>query len=165
MGIKAVELIEKAGLNREELVKKLNSLYCDEWLSYIQYWTGAQVSSGALNAVLNKELLEHAGEELEHAEKLAKRILELGGTPVIEPKDWYRYSKCGYLAPSNPKTQELLKQNLTSERCAIQAYADLIEYVKDKDLVTCKLAIDIMKDEIEHEQELENIKADMECAC
>jgi len=34
-----------------------------------------------------QELEQHAREELEHAEKLATRIIQLGGTPLIKPED------------------------------------------------------------------------------
>lgn len=164
MGIKAIALVEKAGLNTGELLEKLNKLYCDEWFSYIQYWTGAKVSTGAFNAELTAEMKEHAEEEFKHAEMLAKRIIELEGVPVLEPKDWYHFTNCGYLAPTNPRTQELLKQNLASERCAIQAYDELIQYVKGKDPVTYSIAVSILAEEIDHEQDLQNIQSDMDNA-
>ena len=106
---------------------------------------------------------EHAKEELEHAEKLAKRIIQLGGTPIIEPKDWYKYSTCGYLTPSDPRVEVLLAQNIAGERCAINVYNELIKLVKDKDLITYKMLVSILEDEIEHEQDLEDLANDFSC--
>ena len=81
MGMKARQLVEEAGLNADELIAMLNSAYCDEWLSHYQYWIGAQLVVGLPREALQAELTEHANEELDHATRLAKRIIELGGTP------------------------------------------------------------------------------------
>ena len=156
MGTKAQELVTRAGLDVQALLKELNSAYCDEWLAYYQYWIGAKIIAGKMAHVLGEELAEHAGEELAHAEKLAKRIVELGGTPAISPDQWLKESTCGYLAPQNPDGQILLEQNIQSERCAIEVYARLLDMVKGKDLVTEHLIREILEDELEHEQDLED---------
>lgn len=158
MGHKAQELVSRAGLDIEALLKELNSAYCDEWLSYYQYWIGARIAQGKLAHVLVSELQEHAGEELEHAEKLAKRIVELGGTPAIAPDQWLKESTCGYLTPTDPDATALLKQNLKGERCAIEVYAKILKQVFGKDLVTTHLIREILEDELEHEQDLEDLQ-------
>lgn len=157
MGQKAKELVTRSGLDVNLLISELNKAYCDEWLSYYQYWLGARIAQGKLAHVLVGELQEHAAEELAHAEKLAKRIVELGGTPAISPELWMKESSCGYLAPTDPDATALLKQNLQAERCAIEVYAKLLEMVKDKDLVTKYLIREILEEELEHEQDLEDI--------
>ncbi len=157
MGVKAQELVTRAGLDLSALLKELNSAYCDEWLAYYQYWIGAKVAEGKMFKVIAAELAEHAGEELEHAEKLAKRILELGGTPAISPDLWLKESTCGYLAPKNPDAINLLKQNIQGERCAIEVYQKLLEMVAGKDPVTEHLVREILEDELEHEQDLEDL--------
>lgn len=157
MGMKAKELVTRAGLNVDALIKELNSAYCDEWLAYYQYWIGAKVAEGKMFHLIAQELAEHAGEELEHAEKLAKRIIELGGTPAISPDLWLKDSACGFLAPKDPNALVLLKQNIQGERCAIEVYQKLLEMVAGKDLVTEHLVREILEDELEHEQDLEDL--------
>lgn len=161
MGKLAIELVSKKSINVEELIEKLNKAYCDEWLAYIQYWTGAQIAEGIASGVVAGELKEHAAEELGHAAKLAKRIFQLGGTIIADPKEWYKHSTCGYEIPSNPKVEALLTQNIKGERCAIAVYNSIAEYVKDKDPVTYNLVLEILADEIEHEQDLEDIDRDL----
>ncbi len=161
MGMKAQELVKRAGIDLHALVSELNKAYCDEWLAYYQYWIGARVAEGKMAHVLAAELAEHAGEELEHAEKLAKRIVELGGTPAISPDLWLKESTCGYLAPTDPKALTLLTQNIQGERCAIEVYQKLLEMVQGKDAVTEHLVREILEDELEHEQDLE----DLQCCC
>ncbi len=161
MGKEAINIVSKSGVRVHILIDELNKIYCDEWLAYVQYVEGAQVASGMPRASLVKEMEEHAAEELEHVKKIAKRIIELGGTPVIEPKMWYKYSACGYDAPKDPDARVILEQNLRSERCAINAYNRLIGLLAGRDLVTQKILVKILEEEIEHEQDLEDIEADV----
>ena len=157
MGMIGRQIVRDAGLDVKELINLLNKAYSDEWLAYYQYWVGAQVACGTMSTELIPELEEHANEELEHAKKLAKRIIELGGTPVLSPEEWYQKSTCGYLTPKDGDAAVLLKQNVQSERCAIEVYNKLLFLVKDKDLITTHLIRQILEDEIEHEQDLEDL--------
>jgi bacterioferritin len=171
MGMKGREIVERAGLDVEELIRLLNKAYSDEWLAYYQYWVGAQIASGPLATAVIPELEEHAQEELDHAKKLAKRILELGGTPILSPEGWYEETTCGYLVPENPDAAKLLKQNLQGERCAIEVYNKLLNFVKGKDMITGNLIRKILEEEVEHEQDLENLSNDFlgesstSCSC
>ena len=161
MGQESLNIVIKSGVRIKILLEELNKAYCDEWLAYIQYMEGAQVARGIPRVNLVEEMEEHAAEELKHAQILAKRIIELGGTPIIEPKMWYKYSTCGYTAPSDPDSIVLLEQNLRSERCAINIYNKLIKRLDGRDPVTHKILVKILKDEIEHEQDLEDIQEDV----
>ncbi len=162
MGMTGRKIVECAGLDVNEVVRLLNQAFSDEWLAYYQYWAGAQIVSGLMAPVLRPELEEHAKEELDHAQKLAKRIIELGGTPVLSPAEWYEQSTCGYLEPKNHEASNVLKQNLQGERCAIEVYNKLLKYVFGKDLITSHIVRQILQEEIEHEQELEDLATDYE---
>lgn len=161
MGTKARELVTQAGLNIDELLCMLNKAYCDEWLSYYQYWIGAKLVMGIPRELTQEELEEHAKEELDHANRLAERIIQLGGTPEINPSEWLANSNCGYLAPSNPSVDALLEQNLQAERCAIAVYQKILDYVRGKDMVTGHLIRHILQEELEHEHDLQSICEDI----
>ena len=161
MGKLAVNIVSKSGVRVPLLIEELNKAYCDEWFAYIQYMEGAQVAKGMPRPNLLPELEEHAAEELDHAKKLAKRIIELGGTPVIDPKMWYKYSTCGYAAPKDNDAKAILEQNLRSERCAIAVYDRLIKMLDGRDPVTHRLLVKILEEELEHEQDLEDIEDDV----
>jgi bacterioferritin len=158
MGTKGREIV---GMDVNKLIELLNKAYADEWLAYYQYWVGAKVVVGPLRGVVEAELVEHANEELEHAEKLAERIIQLGGTPILKPEDWYEMTNCGYDAPEDNSTENVLQQNIKGEQCAIAVYQKLLETVKDNDPVTYNMVLDILEDEIEHEEDLEAIVEDM----
>lgn len=162
MGLIGRKIVADAGLDLDKLLAMLNKAYSDEWLAYYQYWVGAQVACGAAAPTLISELEEHANEELEHAKKLARRIIELGGTPVLSPEDWYKQSTCGYMAPNQPDAAVLLKQNVQGERCAIEVYNHLLNYIQGKDLLTAHILRQILEDEVEHEQDLEDLAKDFQ---
>lgn len=159
MGTKGREIV---GVDVEKLIELLNRAYTDEWLAYYQYWIGAKVAEGMMRGPVSAELEEHVQDELKHAGMLAERIIQLGGTPLLKPEDWYKYTNCGYDAPEDPDVKRLLEQNIKGEQCAIEVYKKIAEFVKDKDPITYNLAIEILSDEIEHEEDLEAIQKDMQ---
>lgn len=85
MGTKGRAIVK---MDVKEVVKLLNKALADEWLAVYQYWAGSKVAVGRMRGIIAKELEEHANEELEHANKLTERIIQLGGTPILHPKEW-----------------------------------------------------------------------------
>ncbi|MBD3363560.1 ferritin [Candidatus Dojkabacteria bacterium] len=158
MGTKGAELVN---LDLDKLFEKLNKALADEWLAYYQYWVGAKVAEGRMRGFVAEELNEHAQEELEHANMLVERITQLGGTPILNPSEWMDKTNCGYEEPSDFNTKKLLQQNIKGEQCAIKVYKELLEFVRGKDDITFRMLLEILEDEVEHEDELENILADM----
>ena len=108
------------------------------------------------------ELLQHATDELRHAGMIAGRIIQLGGTPVTEPKKWYDVTSCGYDAPDDPFVETILDQNIKGERCAIGFYKKLLEATQGKDPVTYNIVLQILQDEVEHEEDLQALSEDLE---
>ena len=159
MGTKGREIV---GLNVDDLIDMLNKALADEWLAYYQYWVGAKVAQGPARGIVAGELMEHAGEELQHADMLTERILQLGGTPLLTPEDWYKVTNCGYEAPADPYVEVLLDQNIKGEQCAIEVYQKLLDFTKDADPITYNLALEILTDEVEHEEDLQAILEDMQ---
>jgi bacterioferritin len=145
----------------DKLLEVLNEAFAEEWLAYYQYWIGAQVIKGPERVNIQKELLEHASEELEHAGKVAARIIQLGGTPLLDPAEWAKKAKCKYAAPKDPCVYTLLSQNIAGERCAIDRYQKLCEMTRGKDIETFHMSRSILSDELEHEQDLEDFANDI----
>ncbi len=141
----------------EKILELLNKALADEWLAYYQYWIGAKVVKGELKEKVIEELEEHAGDELRHAGMLVDRILELGGTPILKPEDWYKMTNCGYDTPENPDVKPILEQNIKGEQCAIRVYKNLIESTQNEDQKTYGIAKEILADEKEHEEDLKSL--------
>ena len=146
----------------QKIIDTLNQAYAEEWLAYYQYWIGAKVAAGPMRPEITEEFEEHAKEELKHADWLADRIIQLGGTPVLSPEEWSKVAKCRYEAPSDSCVYKILQQNLTAERCAVSHYQQLCELCHGIDYVTFRLAEKILAEEVEHEQEIEDFMHDME---
>ncbi len=159
MGTRGREIV---GMDVNELLRILNQAYASEWLAYYQYWLGAKVIKGPMKDAVAAELNLHATEELNHATLLVARIVQLGGAPVSDPKKWFDLSPCAYDAPDDPYVAVLLDQNIAGERCAISTYKSLMDTTKDKDMVTYNLALTILEQEVEHEEDLQSLKEDLD---
>ncbi len=158
MGTRGREII---GLDVEYLIKLLNQAYGSEWLAYYQYWLGAKVIKGPMKDAVAGELNLHATEELNHAVLVSNRIIQLGGTPVLSPREWEAVSPCKYDAPADPYVAVILDQNIAGEQCAISFYKSIMDATKDKDMVTYNMALTILEQEVEHEEDLQSLREDL----
>jgi bacterioferritin len=159
MGTKGRMIVD---MDVDELIRLLNKALSDEWLAYYQYWVGSKIVKGPTKDAVIAELVQHATEELAHADMIALRILQLGGKPVLEPKEWYILTNCGYDVPADPFVRKILEQNIKGERCAIETYNKLMAIVKDKDPITYNMVLTIMSQEVEHEEDLQSLLEDLE---
>src|SRR5574344_1782033 len=149
------EAIKIASVDVGKLLGMLNAALSEEWLAYYQYWIGARLMEGPMRSEVEPELLLHATEELNHAVLVAERIMQLGGTPVLNPIDWASYARCAYEAPTDPYIEVILEQNLRGERCAIDRYQEIADFTNGKDHATYQMAVQILNDEREHEHDIE----------
>ena len=159
MGTKGREIV---GGDVEKVLMLLNKAFADEWLAYYQYWLGAKVAKGPMKEAVIAELIQHATDELRHADMVAERIVQLGGTPVTTPEGWYKETNCGYDAPDDPHVAALLTQNIKGEQCAIGVYNAMLAETREADPVTYNMALQILADEIEHEEDLQALQEDLE---
>lgn len=159
MGTKGIAIVD---MDVKQLIGVLNKAFCDEWLAYYQYWIGAKVVKGPMKEAVIAELTQHAADELRHADMLAMRIIQLGGTPITKPSEWHEHSNCGYDAPDIPFVKDVLDQNIKGEQCAITTYKNLINITSSKDPVTYNIVLQILQDEVEHEEDLQAEMEDLE---
>jgi bacterioferritin len=155
---KGMEIVE---IDITEVITLLNKALADEWLAYYQYWIGSKVVQGKMSDRVQKELEEHAEEELKHANMLVERIVQLNGTPLLTPEEWNKQTTCGYTAPKDFSTTEILKQNIQGEQCAIEVYNKILKLTKDKDVITYHMVLEILTEEVEHENDLITILEDI----
>jgi bacterioferritin len=153
MGKQGINILK---LDVKKLLKMLNAALSEEWLAYYQYWIGARLMEGPMRSEIEPELLVHADQELGHAVLVVGRIIQLGGTPVLNPADWPKLSRCDYDAPTDPYVEVILEQNLKGERCAIQRYKEIADFTGGADHTTHQMATTILNEELEHEQDIED---------
>ena len=159
MGKRAIEI---AGGDVTKIITLLEKAYADEWLAYYQYWVGAKVVKGPMKEGVIAELNQHAMDEQRHATMVADRLLQLGGSPLTHPSQWMEYTNCGYDEPKEPFVKTIIDQNIKGEQCAISVYRALMEATKEVDIVTYNMALQIMSDEVEHEEDLQALAEDFD---
>ena len=163
MAKNVIKNLEGLGINIPDLIKMLNSAYADELLAWAQYNAPIGSCVGKERVDIEAEFKKHAEEELKHAEMLKERIIQLGGIPLQSPEEWYAHTNCGYTKPTDYNTKILVTQNLEAERKAEDVYLAIMKACKEvDDMVTYKIARNILIDEEEHEQDLEDFLNDME---
>lgn len=155
-------LILQKRIDLPELLSQLNSALSEEWLAFYQYWIGSLIAEGAMRSDVQREFEAHAMEEFGHARKLADRIIQLEGIPVLDPVQWSVLARCKYSVPLNSDVINLLKQNIAAERCAVVRYEEIASFCNNVDYTTCDIAKRIMAEEEEHEQDLQDLLRDIE---
>ena len=149
-------IVEYGAQGGYELVDKLTAR------GAFLYGDAADRFAQSMKDAVAAELLQHATEELAHADLVANRIIQLGGKPLTEPKLWYEWSGCGYLPPDDEYVKKILEQNIHGEQCAISTYDKLLKTVEGKDIVTYNLVTTILEQEVEHEEDLQSLLEDLE---
>src|SRR5205085_4673057 len=96
-------------IDRKGLIKLLNEDLSREYQAIIAYVNYSQVLKGAQYMQIAKELEKHAGEELEHALKIAKQVDYLGGMPSVTPVE----------VKTSDKAEDMLRFDLENERVTI----------------------------------------------
>jgi bacterioferritin len=129
------------------LIALLNEDLALEYAAAIQY-TQHAASLDGLYFAFTQELRDHADEELKHARALNEHITYLGGIPSAKVGDVFTFSD----------NVDMLKQDLESEKTAIQRYEERIGQAREaKDFCTESVLLGILKDEVSHATDLEAI--------
>lgn len=163
MAQNVIKNLQEKGIDVQATIQMLNKAYADEYLAWFQYTAPIGSCVGKERVNIEAEFKKHAEEELKHAEMLKERIIQLGGIPLQSPEEWYAHTNCGYIKPTDYNTKVLVTQNLESERKAEDVYLAIMKACKEAgDMVTYKIARNILVDEEEHEQDLEDFLNDME---
>jgi ferritin-like protein len=149
----AREMVEKAGVNLDQLIELLVKNAAAELTTYY-YYTILRVNLIGLEGEGVKEIAEVARvEDRNHFEALVPRIYELGGQLPGNMKDFHDISACP--PASLPKDPTDIKAMLTvlveAERCAVRGYTQICNLTAGKDHRTYDLSLAILNEEIEHE--------------
>lgn len=137
---------------RADVVKLLNDSLATELVCVLRYKRHHFTAVGLASPKIADEFLVHANEESAHADRLAQRIVQLGGKPDFSPDSLTERSHAAYDDSTDLKA--MIRANLIAERVAIEAYSQIIGLIGDKDSTTRRLLEDILSDEQQHAEEL-----------
>ncbi|MBL8277328.1 MAG: ferritin-like domain-containing protein [Pelomonas sp.] len=139
---------------RDDVVALLNGALATELVCVLRYRRHHFMADGLESPSIAEEFMVHANAELGHADRLAQRIVQLGGDPDFNPAGLLDRSHADYDEVDDLKS--MIRANLIAERVAVETYRQMIALIGDKDSTTRRLLEDILADEEEHADELKD---------
>lgn len=137
---------------REDIIQLLNDALATEWVCVLRYKRHYFTASGLESPAIADEFLVHANEEQAHADRIATRIVQLGGQPNFDPDTLTKRSHAEYNEQLD--LHAMIRANLVAERVAIEAYTQMVDLIGDKDHTTRRMIEQILEQEQEHADEL-----------
>jgi bacterioferritin len=139
---------------RDDIVKLLNDALATELVCVLRYKRHYFTAVGVASPKIAEEFLVHANEESAHGDKVAERIVQLGGEPDFNPRSLLDRSHASY--DESKDLQAMVRANLVAERIAIETYRQMIVLIGDKDPTTRRMLEEILAQEEEHADELKD---------
>jgi bacterioferritin len=146
---------ESYGADREKVLEILNDALATEIVCVLRYRHDYFMARGIDSKAAADEFLEHATQELGHADRIAERIVQLGGEPKMDPSQLASRSHSEYR--TGRTVQEAIRENLVAERIAIDSYREMVQYLGDSDPTTRRLMEEILAVEEEHADDLADL--------
>jgi bacterioferritin len=143
-----------AGPWTSDIIKLLNGALATELVCVLRYKRHHFTADGLASPKIAEEFMVHANEEAEHADRIAERIVQLGGEPDFCPDSLSARSHADY--DDSKDLKSMIRANLIAERVAIESYSQIITLIGDKDSTTRRLLEDILSVEQEHAEELKD---------
>lgn len=138
--------------DRETVLKLLNDALATEIVCVLRYKRHYYMADGLMSTAAAEEFAEHAAEEQEHADRIAERIVQLGGEPNFAPHSLAGRSHSEYIEGEN--LSDMIKENLVAERIAIETYTEMVRFLGDADPTTRRMMEDILASEEEHADDM-----------
>lgn len=139
-------------MSEAHMIEALNQMLSQEHACAIRYATHAAQVTGPYAETIAARLKEISGDELRHAEVLRDRIIALGGTLTMKVREE------DLIAATS--LAEILQVNIAEENAAIRSYREILESVSASNAILYQAIQDILRDEQEHLEELEALRAE-----
>ncbi|MEU8150123.1 ferritin-like domain-containing protein [Nonomuraea sp. NPDC052129] len=143
------------GADLERVIQVCNEALATELVCVLRYKRHHYTASGLQSESVAAEFLEHAGEEQEHADKLAARIVQLGGAPDFNPDTLSSRAHSQY--DESRGLIDMIKEDLVAERIAVASYTEIIQWLGDKDITTRRVFEELLAKEEEHADDMQSL--------
>src|SRR5271169_4363033 len=110
----------------EVACKVLNAALATELVCVLRYKRHYFMAKGIHSGPVKAEFLEHAAEEQAHADRIAERVVQLGGSPNFSPEGLLSRSHSEYV--EGETLFEMITEDLVAERVAIDSYREIAAY-------------------------------------
>jgi bacterioferritin len=138
--------------DRTKVIEVLNEVLATETVCTLRYRSHYFMAKGIHASGVEDEFLEHAKEEQAHADRVAKRITELGGTPNLNPEGLATRSHAQY--GSAEQLQDMIKDDLIAERIAVATYSEIVRWLGQDDPTTRRMMEELLAKEEEHADDM-----------
>lgn len=138
--------------DREKVIDVLNEVLATETVCTLRYRNHYFMARGIHSSGVEGEFLEHARQEQEHADRVAKRITELGGKPNLNPEGLATRSHAQY--GEGDSLEDMIKEDLVAERIAIATYSEIVRWLGSEDPTTRRMMEEILATEEEHADDM-----------
>jgi bacterioferritin len=146
---------EGYGSDLKTVLRLLNEALATELVCVLRYKRHYFMAKGIHAQAVAAEFLEHANEEQGHADLIAARIVQLGGSPDFDPQGLATRSHSEYVTGDN--LLDMIREDLVAERVAIESYGEMIHYIADGDPTTRRMLEGILSTEEEHADDMANL--------
>lgn len=143
------------GADRKTVLKLLNDSLATEIVCVLRYKRHHFMAKGINSESVAAEFAAHAAEEQEHADRIAERIVQLGGEPDFAPDGLKTRSHSEYNEGGD--LTDMIRENLIAERIAIDTYREIVRYLGEKDMTTRRLFEEILAVEEEHADDMADL--------
>ncbi|HEX7842348.1 MAG TPA: DUF892 family protein [Kofleriaceae bacterium] len=138
--------------DREKVVDVLNEVLATETVCTLRYRNHYFMARGIHSSGVEDEFLEHARQEQDHADRVAKRITELGGKPNLNPEGLATRSHAQY--GEGDSLEDMIREDLVAERIAIATYSEIVRWLGSDDPTTRRMMEEILATEEEHADDM-----------
>ena len=147
------------GADPKLVVRVLNEALATEIVCVLRYKRHYFMAQGIASDSVKQEFAEHAGQEQEHADRIAERIVQLGGEPDLNPDTLTARSHAEYVEGTS--LVDMLREDLVAERIAIESYREIVQWLHGKDSTTKRMMEEILAVEEEHADDINSLLAGM----
>ena len=141
--------------DRVAVCRVLNEALATEIVCVLRYKRHSFMAQGLASDPVKAEFLEHANAEQAHADRIAERIVQLGGEPDLDPAVLAGRSHSEYVEGKD--LVSMIREDLVAERVAIESYREIVAWLAAADPTTRRMMEELLADEEEHADDLSSL--------
>jgi bacterioferritin len=138
--------------DRKTVVRLLNGALATEIVCVLRYQRHHFMARRIHAKTVAREFLAYANEEQRHADLIAARITQLGGTLIFSPDGLLAFNQSEYAERKD--LFEMIREDLVAERICIETYGEMIRYFGNDDPTSRRLLEEILVNEEQHAGDL-----------
>ena len=147
---------------QEQIIEELNRAYFMELETAMNFIANSINLVGVKAEPIKQSLLADVGEEIGHAQQIAKRVHILGGS--VPGSGCFKFAQESLQPPSDPfDTVSVIRGVIEAEKEACAQYKKIIALCGEaNDPVTEDMCVTLLADEEEHQREFEGFLVEYE---